>query len=256
MTEKNTDLKTSKSNISFFENSKCSIMKENKLSLNNINQILYSQSSYNNPVSIPTNINQIMIYGNDIEKKKPSKMGKTKVFLFYNNYPLISIGPHIFYPLICIFSITSIYIFFITFLGEKSGMALIIIHHLTYFIYLICHIFSIIINPGIPSYEYSNFNKEMIFKSKINNSINLLDYHICKNCNCFIRNKDKVNHCSKCNICYMKFDHHSKWIGHCVAKNNKFFFNCFATSIWIFGLSCFGMLFVNITIKFFKIKNF
>ena len=82
MTEKNTDIKTSKSNISFFENSKCSIMKENKLSLNNINQTLYSQSSYNNPVSIPTNINQIMIYGNDIEKKNLLKWEKQKFFYF------------------------------------------------------------------------------------------------------------------------------------------------------------------------------
>ena len=252
MTEKKTDLKTSKSNISFFENSKCSIMKENKLSLNNINQTLYSQSSYNNPVSIPTNINQIMIYGNDIEKKKPSKMGKTKVFLFYNNYPLISIGPHIFYPLICIFSITSIYFFFIFFLGEKSGMALIIIHHLTYFIYLICHIFSIIINPGIPSYEYSNSNKEMIFKSKINNSINLLDYHICKNCNCFIRNKDKVNHCSKCNICYLQHKFHSKLIGHCVAKNNLIFYYCCEITIWFFLLVSISIVFVNILKLMFK----
>ena len=267
MSEKNSQLYTNDKSLSathIYDDSKINITKgqnsfiEKSLSRNNnksLNQTLYSQASYNNPQSLPTKINQILIYGNDIEKKKPKKMGKTKVYLFNNNYPLLSIGPEIFYPIICLIFIIFIYFCFIIFFSEKSGNALNFLLHLTFIIYLLSHIFAIIINPGIPSYEYSNCNKEMIFKSQVNNSINILDYHICKNCNCFYKIKDKVNHCSKCNICYMKFDHHSKWIGHCVAKNNKFFFYCFATFIWIFGLVCCGMLFVNIMIKVFKINN-
>ena len=267
MSEKNSQLNTNDKSLSatnIYDDSKINIAKgqnsfiEKSLSINNnksLNQTLYSQASYNNPESLPTKNNQILIYGNDIEKKKPKKMGKNKVYFFYNNYPLISIGPEILYPIICLIFIILTYFCFIKFFSEKSGNTLNFLHHLTFIIYLLSHIFAIIINPGIPSYEYSNLNKEMISKSQVNESINILDYHICKNCNCFFKVKDKVKHCSKCNICYMKFDHHSKWIGHCVAKNNKFFFNCFATSIWVFGLVCGGMLFVNILIKVFKINN-
>jgi hypothetical protein len=267
MSEKNSQLNTNDKSLTvthIYDDSKLNITKgqnsliEKSLSINHnksLNQTLYSQASYNNPESLPTKNNQILIYGNDIENKKPKKMGKTKVYFFYNNYPLISIGPEIFYPIICLTFIIFIYISFIIFFNEKSGKALNFLHHLTFIIYLLCHIIAIIINPGIPSYEYSNLNKEMVIKSQVNDSINILDYHICKNCNCCFKIKDKVNHCSKCNICYLKFDHHCKWIGHCVAKNNKIFFYCFATSIWIFGLVCFGILFVNILIKFFKINN-
>ena len=171
-------------------------------------------------------------------------MGKTRVFLFINNYPLISIGPQKFEPILCFFIMTFIYYFFILFFSKNSGEVLNIIHHITYYSYLICHILATFINPGIPSYEYSNKNKVIFFQNEENSIINY-DLKLCRTCNCVTKVKDKVFHCIYCNICYLNFEHHCKWIGHCVAKNNKYFYYCFGTSIWVFALGCFGMLFVN-----------
>ena len=181
-------------------------------------------------------------------------MGKTIVFLYINNYPLISIGPQIFYPIFCFIIITLTYYIFILYFSKNSGHTLNLIHHLTYYSYLICHILATLINPGIPSYEYSNENRFIYLKNE-EKSITNHDLRLCKNCNCVSKVKDKVFHCIYCNICYMGYDHHCKWIGHCAAKYNKFFYYCFGVSIWVFALGCFGMLFVTYMRMFLENKK-
>ena len=99
-------------------------------------------------------------------------MGKTRVFLFINNYPLISIGPQIFEPILCFLIMTIFYFFFILYFNENSGEVLNVIHHLTYYSYLICHILATFINPGIPSYQYSNQNSIIFYKNEENSIIN------------------------------------------------------------------------------------
>jgi hypothetical protein len=179
-------------------------------------------------------------------------MGKTRVFLFINNYPLISIGPQKFEPILCFFIMTFIYYFFILFFSKNSGEVLNIIHHITYYSYLICHILATFINPGIPSYQYSNQNSIIFYKNEENSIINH-DLKLCKTCNCVTKVKDKVYHCIYCNICYMNLEHHCKWIGHCVAKNNIIFFYLFQITFCFYSLICISILFVNIIKLLFKI---
>ncbi|BFU20735.1 DHHC zinc finger domain containing protein [Entamoeba histolytica HM-1:IMSS-B] len=59
------------------------------------------------------------------------------------------------------------------------------------------------------------------------------DFKICKRCH--HRKPIRCHHCSQCQACVLKMDHHCPWLGTCVGfKNHKFFilFLCYA------GLTC------------------
>ncbi len=238
-----------------FEENKKKIQNESSLNmiekslliLNNISisQALSSQSSYVNS-TINSLKKEPKLFGNNIKDINPLKMGKTRNFFYIKNYPIISIGPDFFYALVLLLFMLSVYILFVFFLCKKSGNVLFILFQITFFIYFFSHLLSIIINPGIPSFYYIKMNNEIKIKNKIEKNFELIKFNICKKCNCTIRFKDKVKHCLICDICYLKFHFHNKWIGHCVAKNNVFYFYLFEITFCFYFLICFSILFVNI----------
>ena len=133
---------------------------------------------------------------------------------------------------------------------NDAGIFLTKLFNYFFIIYLISHILSIFINPGIPSFKYSQIIKNNIKEKKINK----LSCSKCKKCKLFYKLKDKINHCNNCNVCYMEHDRHNFWIGHCVGKYNKLLFVCFILSFWTFILLSLAMIGVKI-IKVFFIKQ-
>ena len=89
------------------------------------------------------------------------------------------------------------------------------------------HLFTILINPGIPSRKYySMFSDE--------NSKRDYNLNECKKCNIIVPKELNVSHCYNCNVCILKYDHHSDWMGKCIGKNNMitFYISMFSLSIY------------------------
>ena len=57
-------------------------------------------------------------------------------------------------------------------------------------------------------------------------------------CNtCLLWKPPRASHCSICERCFERFDHHCPWVGTCVARSNHRWFAGFLTSIGIAGLT-------------------
>lgn len=65
---------------------------------------------------------------------------------------------------------------------------------------------------------------------------------------CLVYRPPRASHCSECNICVERFDHHCPWVGNCVAKRNYNKFMLFLTSTSCFTIFIFISCIVHIKI--------
>lgn len=175
-------------------------------------------------------------------KVKPLKVGSTLCLLWFNNYPLITIGPNWGFFLILtslIISITSCYLYYLwSYLNNivKYIGVIILIFQVT------CHWITALINPGIPFGKY----KEIDLSNK--NTPLPLNIRYCHECQIVMMLDLDTSHCPECDICCEGLDHHCQWVGKCVGKNNLISFYGFVSGTLII------IVYLLISLMFLKTK--
>ena len=82
-----------------------------------------------------------------------------------------------------------------------------------YVLFIIFHLTTSLIDPGLPPKKYFLENFNMV-NSKIQH------YVICKKCKLIMDLDKGTEHCVDCDICVMGNDHHCQWTSKCIGKNN------------------------------------
>ena len=89
-----------------------------------------------------------------------------------------------------------------------------------YILFIISHLITSLINPGLPTQNYFLENFKM-------NQSEIQNYIVCKKCKIIMDLDKGIEHCIDCDICIMGNDHHCQWCSKCIGKNNIFIFNIF-----------------------------
>jgi hypothetical protein len=158
------------------------------------------------------------------------KLGNCWGFVFINDHPIFLIGPncniiftkvHFFFGLLIVVpSILFLYMYFLRF--ETSFFMKVVIYCL-YICHFISYSFISLVNPGV---QLKNIKSTEGKK-----------YKYCGKCFLISLTENRVEHCSICNLCYLKRHHHCLWATKCIGDKNMVFFFIFISSTLLFILS-------------------
>ena len=156
------------------------------------------------------------------------KIGNLITFNFdkNNNFkPKFSIGPNWYMTLTLIITVFIISSIIYCFILKKLHVIFKIIFLTFQLIAIFCVLRTALIHTEIA------MNK---FQDQFNNMF-------CDKCKIYYNSFDKVEHCSICNVCYYKLDHHCVWVGKCVGKDNICAFIemiIFGAAFYLFLIAC------------------
>ena len=181
--------------------------------------------------------------------KNSCKKGNVYCFLIVNNYPIFTLGPQYYYPII-IFSFNHIIFFlFIKFVYNQINFLFKLASFSSLIIVDFSQLYTIFINPGIPKKIWFLSDKIIniiMHDENVYKEFNINKYQICRKCNLLIDKCLKIIHCDICNICCEYYDHHCPWIGKCIGKNNYLSFKVFIFSNILYILLLIVILFIYI----------
>jgi len=113
------------------------------------------------------------------------------------------------------------------------------------------------IDPGIiprtPEYEDPPGKKKPpAYKKIVVNNVKM-KVKFCDTCN--IYRPPRATHCSICNNCVDRFDHHCPWIGNCIGKRNYRFFLFFVYSVTLNAIYCATFAIIHYILESLEMAN-
>lgn len=66
---------------------------------------------------------------------------------------------------------------------------------------------------------------------------------------CYIFRPPRSSHCSICNNCVAKFDHHCVWLGTCVGRGNYHLFLSFIAHLTLLSVAILGLTSLNLALE-------
>ena len=190
---------------------------------------------------------------NIYSSKKPKynskyfKKGNVYCFFIINNYPIFTLGPQYYYPILLASFNNAIFFIFIKYIYDRINFLFKIISISLLIIVDSTQLYTVFINPGIPTNNWFLSDKIIniiLTDENVYKEFNTDKYRICRKCNFLIDKNLKIVHCDICNLCCEYYDHHCPWIGKCIGKNNYLSFKFFIISNILYILIQIIMLFI------------
>ena len=242
-----------KNNLEYSNNQKIDINNKNLIE-NDLSSISNKEKNRNIKLKTPKE-NENYLYGNYIQNKKPYKCGKVYCLFYINNYPILTIGPQYYYPIILLLLNNILFLLVIKYIYNKFNILFKNVGIILIIIVNASQLYTIFINEGIPNRKWFLNNKiiaNLIENDNFYDEFNINKFQICRKCNILIDKSLKIIHCDICNICCEFYDHHCPWVGKCIGKNNIFSFKIFIFSNIIYIFYDLILLFIFILTKFNK----
>ncbi|KAL7644180.1 UNVERIFIED_CONTAM: hypothetical protein RMT77_005006 [Armadillidium vulgare] len=120
-------------------------------------------------------------------------------------------------------------------------------------LHMITHLLALMVDPADPQLRKSN-KKKLVPEFNRNVHSHVIENGRCHLCNITITSH-RTKHCSACNKCVDVFDHHCKWLNHCIGKRNyRLFIACLITAIFS-CLLIMGFCVTEIALYYFDREN-
>ena len=95
------------------------------------------------------------------------------------------------------------------------------------FIFNVSYLLLALANPGLIDRNLKKHSKELLMEL-----INSNSRAYCARCK-VVKNDPNTVHCTSCDICVEKYDHHCAWSGKCIGGGNQLLFYAFNGSIFV-----------------------
>ncbi|KAL5240958.1 hypothetical protein ACI65C_008368 [Semiaphis heraclei] len=114
-----------------------------------------------------------------------------------------------------------------------------------FFLHVVSHVAALLIDPADPQLRALRDNEESKRKS-VPELDKTKHAHVIENGKCHLCNiytsSHRTKHCGSCNKCVEKFDHHCKWLNHCIGARN---YVAFIVSVVSAVLACLVIVLVS-----------